>query len=264
MVELDLESVDTEYVAVQDEPALELALPQVFVQPALTTVRRGKCSDVDALLTTIAQHHQQHPDEPLGEDYQALVTEFQPFFVWTTACWDYLLSTEGVRFLSRNGEHRVGIRGDYRVATEKDYSRLVHRTFRECLFAYAQHPRTQSFGQWLTEQFWPRLLEAYQQWQYPSDPRQRTLSPYSYLRCVPYQFLNDFHHTLVYSTVKTLPPVEQQAIDSYFFHFYTEQASAETMRYPHEQWLTVLRAGLLKLLINHRLVYCLLRQIERY
>ncbi len=256
MVDLDLESVDAECIAVQAEPALELALPQVFVQPALTIVRRGKRSDVDTLLATIAQHHQQHPDEPLGEDYQALVTEFQPFFVWTTACWDYLLSTEGVRFLSRHGDHRV--------ATDKDYSRLVHRTFRECLFTYAQHPRTQSFGQWLTEQFWPRLLEAYQQWQYPSDPRQRTLSPYSYLRCVPYQFLNDVHHTLVYSTVKTLPRLEWQAIDTYFFHFYTEQASAETMRCPLERWLPVLRQGLLKLLIDHRLVYCLLRQIERY
>jgi hypothetical protein len=96
------------------------------------------------------------------------------------------------------------------------------------------------------------------------DPRHRALTPYSYLRCVPYQFLNDYHHDLVYATLERLPDVERQAIATYFLHFHTETATAETLGCAAEACLETLRQGLIKLLVNDRLVYCLLRQIERY
>ena len=246
---------------------MEIALPQVFDQPTLTTLQRGKIANVNALIATIARRHRDNPDAPLGTDYQALVNEFQPFFIWVIACWDYLLSTEGCRFIPRYSEQKFGVRGDYRAVTDKDYSRMVHGIFRQCVFAFSSNgyeTTTQSLTSWLREQFWPLILEAYRRLEQPADPRQRILTPYSYLRCVPYQFLNEFHHELVYSTIQRLSSRERRAIETYFLQFHTEAATAEVLNYPLEECLATLRRGLLTLLLHHRLVYCLLRQIERY
>jgi len=251
-------------VYVQDEPALELALPQVFTQPELITLQRGRLPHVEALVAKIARRQIDQPGAPLGPEYQELVNEFQPFFTWSIACWDYLLSTEGCRFVPRGGEHRYGIRGDYRVVTDKDYSRMVHALFRTSVFEFAQQPEAPLLAAWLRERFWPRILESYRQLEQPADPRQRTLTAYSYLRCIPYKFLNDFHHQLVHETIADLPERERQAIAAYFLHFYTDAASAQQLACSLEEFLAFLRQGLVKLLINDRLVYCLLRQIERY
>ncbi len=265
MLELGLEPIQEQRtVYVQDEPALEIAMPQVFVQPELSALQRGRLPDVETVAAKILQRHHANPDGPLGSEYQELVAEFQPLFAWTIACWDYLLSTEGCRFVPRKGEQKFGARGDYRVLTDKDYSRMVHAMFRGCVLESASQPNGGSLSQWLRERLWPRILDAYRRLENPPDPRQRTLTPYSYLRCVPYQFLNDFHHDLVYTTARQLPPMEWQAIDAYFLHFSTEAASAQTLGFSVEECLSHLRQGLVKLLINDRLVYCLLRQIERY
>lgn len=157
-----------------------------------------------------------------------------------------------------------GARGDYRVVTDKDYSRMVHGIFRACVLTFAQTPEAASLSQWLRPRFWPLVLDAYRRLEQPPDPRQRTLTPYSYLRCIPYEFLNDYHHELVYSTVQQLPEQVRQAIDVYFFRFSTEAATSAAMNCSVDETLQRLRQGLIKLLINHRLVYCLLRQIERY
>lgn len=265
MIELGLEpTLDQRTVYVQEEPALEIALPEVCSQPELTVLQRGKVSNVEALVGQIFRRHQANPDAALGPDYQELVTEFQPLFAWTVACWDYLLSTEGCRFVPRHGEQRFGVRGDYRAVTDKDYSRIVHGLFRACVLEFAQQPSAPLLSQWLRERLWPAVAESYRRLENPPDPRQRTLTPYSYLRCVPYQFLNEFHHDLVYTIVQQLPSMEQQAIHAYFLQFYTEAASAEALGCPVEELLGHLRGALVKLLVNHRLVYCLLRQIERY
>ena len=266
MIELDLTEPlhDERTVFVQDEPALEIALPQVFVQPPLTTLQRGKLPHIEAVVAQIFRRHQDNPQGALGPEYQELVTEFQPLFTWTIACWDYLLSTEGCRFVPRHGELRAGVRGDYRAVTDKDYSRIVHGMFRACVLEFAQQPDAHSLSQWLRERLWPRVLTTYRQLENPPDPRQRTLTPYSYLRCVPYEFLNEYHQDLVYTTVGQLPPSASRAIDAYFFHFYTEAAAAESLGCTTDELVTWLREGLLTLLVDHRLVYCLLRQIERY
>ena len=266
MLTLDLEPAqqDGRLVFVQEEPALEIALPQIFDQPGLTTLQRGKLPHVEALVAKIYRNTRADPQAGLGADYQELVTEFAPLFTWTIACWDYLLSTEGCRFVLRNGEQKGGARGDYRVITDKDYSRMVHGMFRSCVLAFAQTPEAPSLSAWLRQRFWPLVLAAYRRLEQPPDPRQRTLTPYSYLRCIPYAFLNDYHHALVYSTVQQLPEQERQAIDTYFFRFCTEAATSAAMNCSIDESLARLRQGLIKLLINHRLVYCLLRQIERY
>ena len=250
-------------IRVQDEPALEIALPQVFDQPPLTVLQRGKLPGVEALVAQLHRRQQADPGSALGLEYQLLVGEFQPLFAWTTACWDYLLATQGCRFVPRQGE-RAGIRGDYRAVTYQDYSRMVHAIFRECVFEFARQPAAPALSQWLRERLWPLIAESYQKLENPPDPRQRILTPYSYLRCIPYQFLNDFHHDLVYSSVRRLPESEQRAVDAYFFHFYTEPASADALGRPLEELQGSLRQALIRLLVRDRLVYCLLRQIERY
>ena len=261
---LDLIQENPRAVLVQEEPDLELALPHVFEQPDLKTLTRQRLAHVEGLVAKIYRGYQTNPKAGLGAEYQDLVTEFAPLFAWALSCWDYLLSTEGCRFVPRNGEQKGTARGDYRVVTDKDFSRLVHAIFRTCVLEFAQTPQVPSLTQWLRPRFWPLILEAYRRLENPPDPRQRTLTPYSYLRCVPYQFLNDFHHDLVYSTVWALRDPERQAIEVYFLHFFTEAATAEALGRPVEECVSQLRQALLTLLLNHRLVYCLLRQIERY
>jgi len=251
-------------VYAQEEPALEIALPQVFEQPTLTYLQRGKLPHVEALVAQLFRRHHAEPDGPLGSDYQELVTEFQPLFAWALASWDYLLSTEGCRFLPRTHKQKFGVRGDYAAITDKEYSRMVHTIFRDAVFAFAQTPEAPSLSQWLRERFWPSVLDAYRRLSQPPDPRQRALTPYSYLRCVPYQFLNAYHQDLVDATLRRLPEREWQALDVYFLHFFTEPASAQAMTVSQDEWFETMRHGLIKLLIDHRLVYCLLRQIERY
>jgi hypothetical protein len=261
---LMLEPVE-EFVQVQDEPALEIALPQVFTQPELTLLQRGKLPHVEELAIRFSSTYlSRNGTSTLGPDYQELVNEFQPLFTWAIACWDYLLSTEGCRFILRAGDERLYCRGDYRAVTDKDYSRLVHRIFRQCVLDFAHTSQGHPLAGFLRTHFWDAVLRAYRKFEDPPDPRQRKLTPYSYLRCVPYQFLNSFHHELVYRTVQKLSRDELRAIELYFLRFHTLPATSQAMNLPSEAVDECLRRGLLTLLIEDRLVYCLLRQIERY
>ena len=266
-VTLELDVSPGELAQVQEEPALEIALPHVFTQPTLTVLQRGKLPHVEWVVaqlcrTAMGQHGTN--GNGLGPDYQALVNEFQPLFTWAMACWDYLLSTEGCRFVLRSGDEKRCCRGDYRAVTDADYSRLVHRVFRQCVVDFAQTSLHQSLSGYLRTRFWEAVLQAYRTLEDPPDPRQRKLTPYSYLRCIPYQFLNDFHHELVHRTIPNLPSPERRAIEAYFLRFLTLEAAAHALDLPMETAEAVLRRGLLTLLIEDRLVYCLLRQIERY
>ena len=287
---------------VQEEPDLDIALPRVFTQPTLPWLQRGRLPHVELLVSRLyAVHAEQNGAAALGPDYQALVTEFQPLFAWAIACWDYLLSTEGCRFLPRHDHERLTHRGEYRVVTDGDFSRLVHRAFRRCVFAFAsqpaeaERPPRSAFrphpdgggytgypaklgGRWprghqpaeqpltsyLRAHFWDEVTQAYRVLEEPQDGRQRKLTPYSYLRCAPYQFLNRFHHELVASAVQVLPHHERQAIELYFLNFFTLEATAQAMSLPLASLEGILRGGLVTFLVGHRLVYCLLRQIERY
>lgn len=261
----DVLAYDDEMLTVQDEPALEIALPQVFTQPPLTTLQRGRLPDVEAWVVKFQQLHAQHNGSTaLGPEYQLFVNEFQPLFTWALACWDYLLSTEGCRFVLRGSDEKLASRGDYRAVTDKDYSRLVHRLFRQCVLAFTPSPATPSFSSDLRANFWEAVLQAYRTLEEPPDPRQRKLTAYSYLRCIPYRFLNDFHHDLVSRTLERVPPPAHDAITSYFLNFFTLQATADVLQCSAETVDEILRRGLIPLLIEDRLVYCLLRQIERY
>ena len=254
-----------ELVQVQDEPALEIALPQVFTRPELAVLQRGKLPNVEWRVARLYRAHaESHGAAPLGSDYQLLVTEFQPLFAWGIACWDYLLTVEGCRFVLRHGDEKLYARGDYRVVTDGDYSRLLHRVFRQCVLDFAGASLSHTLSSYLRANFWPAVLEAYRTLEEPPDPLQRKLTGYSYLRCVPYQFLNRFHEELVTDTLQRLARLERDALHHYFLKFRTMPATAEALGLPPEDAEAALRRGLSALLIHERLVYCLLRQIERY
>ena len=247
---------------VAEEPALEIALPQVFDQPPLRALQRDKLPNVEWLAAKLARTHVD--GQALGPEYQALVNEFQPLLSWAVSCWDFLLSTEGCRFVLRKGDETLLCRGNFRAVSYQDFSRLAHRIFRQCVLDYAQAlPETRLSG-YLRRQFWERLVAVYRELATPPDPRQRALTAYSYLRCVPYQFLNPYHQALVASAVDTLPVEERQTLSSYFFHFFTLEAAATLLGRPLDAVEAALKHSLLSLLIDQRLVYCLLRQIERY
>lgn len=212
----------------------------------------------------VLRAHQANSVGGLGTEYQALVNEFQPLMAWAEACWDFLLTTEGCRFIPRQSELKFGTRGDYRVVTYKDYSRLAHGVFRRCVLDFAREPQAVSLEAWLRGRFWPGVLQTYRNLENPPDPRQRALTPYSYLRCVPYEFLNDFHQDTVAAALEHLEEPERRALDAYFLRFYTEPASASWLGISVEACRDLLRQGLIRLLVHERLVYCLLRQIERY
>lgn len=251
-------------VAVQEEPALEIALPQVFTQPPLVTLQRGKVKDIEGLIGQIYRAHVRQPDGALGPDYQALVTEFQPLFAWSIASWDYLLTTQGCRFVLRGSDEKLCTRGDYRAVTDTDFSRLTHRIFRQLALGFAEQAEQTSFAAFLRQRFWETAADSYVKLEDPPDPRQRKLTAWSYLRCVPYQFLNPFHHALVHQGLVKLPDEQRRAIAVYFLDFSTPQATAETLQRPLDDTQELIRQGLVALLVSERLIYCLLRQIERY
>jgi hypothetical protein len=256
----------------QDEPVLDIALPQVFQQPRLTTLCRGKLSNLEWKVTHLYQEAaRNHPVAmasngivPLGEEFQAIVNEFQPLLSWGAACWDYLLTIEGCRFVRRGEHERLYFRGDYRAVTDKDYSRLLHRVFRQCVLAFAQSPDHHVLSSYLRTNFWDSVVQAYRQLDQPADPRQRKLTAYSYLRCAPYQFLNRWHDELVRETVDRLPRAERYATVRYFLHFHTVQATAAALQLSGGAVVELLHRGLFSLASDARLAYCLLRQIERY
>ena len=262
--------VSIEELNVQEEPALEIALPQVFTQPELGSLRRGKLPHVEWLVAQLYQTHAAalNTGEPipggLGPSYQALVQEFQPLFTWGIAYWDFLLSTEGCRFVARTSDERRSVRGDYRAFTDRDYSRLLHHIFRHCAFAFAHDPTESSLAGYLRARFWPDVVSTYDKLNEPVDQTQRKLTSYSYLRCIPYQFLNSVHQILVADALAPLPREERQALEWYFLHFQTLSSTAQLMSAAEDTVEALLHRGLITLLTRDRLAYCLLRQIERY
>ncbi|HEX9779906.1 MAG TPA: hypothetical protein VGB20_01680 [bacterium] len=266
MITLEFDPQLDELPLVLDETLpSELAMPQVTDQPALASPARGKLSNAEALVARVLRAEQTNAPGGLGYEYQQLVHEYQPLLDWAMASWDYLLSTEGCRFLPRNRDgHWYGPRGDYRAMTSREFSRLAHRIFRLSVLEFARQPQAPSLSSWLRTRFWPAIVEAYRKLAEPADPRQRALTAYSYLRCVPYEFMNPFHQDLVYGAVGRLPERQSDALRWYFLRFCTEPATAGALDCGPEEAAALLRQGLMTLLIRDRLVYCLLRQIERY
>lgn len=249
----------------EEAPPLDLLLPQVSRRPKAPRFQRGK-APIQKLVAQAAKAHQSQDGSGFGQAHGELLAEFQPAIQWALSCWEFLLSSEGCRFLLRSMEEKLYCRGDYRAFSQNDFQRIVYRTFKECLLNYAATPSLETTGfRWVFKQtFWPTLLKNYRTLENPPDPAQRKLTGYSYLRCVPYQFLNPYHHERVHETVKELPSSQRQAVELYYLHFYKEEAAALNLGISlYAFWRR--RKGALRLIAEKDyLSYILLNQIERY
>jgi hypothetical protein len=98
----------------------------------------------------------------------------------------------------------------------------------------------------------------------PADPLQRKLTGYSYLRCVPYQFLNPYHHHRVYQAVRQVPPPLRETVELYYLSFYTEEATASRIGASPFAFRRRRAAAMRAICSRDFLSHALLLQIERY
>jgi hypothetical protein len=217
---------------------------------------------ISPLLRRVKQCIVKNDREGFGVHYNRLLNGFDDLVEWAVSCWDYLVTTEGCRFLERQPAEKQCHRGDYRAFDHKDYSRLVYRMFKEFVISYKG--KVSNFASYVGENFWNRILAEYRNLENPADERQRKLTGYSYLRCIPYQFLNDYHHIMVYCVLQTLPRDEQSVVQLYFLSFFTEETVAKMKLIEIAEVQRYRDAALRRIRSIDPLVYALLRQIERY
>ena len=148
--------------------------------------------------------------------------------------------------------------------TEGDFHRFTHQAFKECLLAFLSENPWVSFELHVKQTFWPVILKLYRAMEEPPDPRERKLTPYSYLRCSPYQFLNRIHQDQVYETVKRMPPPQRQVLELYYLRFYKEEAAASEIQISPFAFCRRRACALRTVASNDRLSFALLTQIERY
>ena len=244
-------------------PDFDLEMPRVYKRPSPPPLRRAGRS-TRKLLALAGPAYRNNNSGLFGKIYGALSAEFRADLQWALSCWDYLLSTQGCRFVARDSHEKLYSHGDYRVFTKNDFEGLVYRSFRECLVNFAAQPQAMGFERFLRDTLWPRISDAYQRLEEPANPNQRKLTAYSYLRCAPYQFLNRYHHERVYRVVRRLPSLLRKTVELYHLSFYREEAACNEsgltqMEFKRKRW-SALRVIARKDYLSFRL----LRQIERY
>jgi len=249
--------------AIPPIPDFDLEMPRVYKQPSPPPLRRAGRS-ARKLLALAGPAYRNNDSGQFGKIYGALSAEFRADLQWTLSCWDYLLSTQGCRFLARDSQEKLYCRGDYRLFTRNDFEGLVYRSFRECLVSFASQPQITGFERFLRDTLWTRLSDSYRRLEEPADPNQRKLTAYSYLRCAPYQFLNRYHHERVYKTVRKLPSLLRQTVELYHLSFYREEAASNqagltSLEFRRKRW-----SALKVIARKDYLSFRLLRQIERY
>jgi hypothetical protein len=220
-----------------------------------------------------AQAAYRHPCDTasFGLVYGQLTAAFAPLIQWAHSCWEYLLAQKGCRFVARSLHEKAYCRGDYRAFTERDFERLVHSAFRSVAEEYLKErvanngrPTALSFESALRLRFWPKIVECYEALENPPDPNQRKLTGYSYLRCIPYQFLNPYHHRRVYAAIQRLPKPLMDVIELYHLRFFKEEAVAKRLNLSIPTLHQRLKNGLRTIASEDFLSFVLLKQIERY
>ena len=261
-----IQLVDQPFFIEEEIPPLDLDMPRVFRRPLAPIFTRGRTS-VHALISRTHQALRQEDPSSFGRCYGELLAEFQPAIGWAQSCWEYLLSTQGCRFLPRSMNEKLYCRGDYRVFQENDFHRLIHRAFKELLLGFfdqAANAMPLCFERNLKKNFWPTIVRIYQELEQPPDARHRVLTGYSYLRCVPYQFLNDYHHDRVTAAVGTLPLPEREVVELYYLRFYKEEAVVASAKISLHAFRRRRARALRAIAEADPLSRALLIQIERY
>jgi hypothetical protein len=98
----------------------------------------------------------------------------------------------------------------------------------------------------------------------PPDPNQRKLTAYSYLRCVPYEFLNHYHQETADSVLDRLTPEEKEIAELHFINFFKEEEILGRKNLISEDFSKLKEELLTKIYLLNPLVHALLLQIERY
>jgi hypothetical protein len=258
-----MDAIEQLKALIEAEPQLDMDFPQVFVQPKIDTYCQGK-SDVGQLLKRIKKTHASDDGDGLTRAYNELLVEFRPTLNWAFSSWDYLLTTEGIHYLSRPEGEKLYCHGHYRAFTDTDFHRLIHRVFKECLFSYESKTNGQNFIFYLKKNYWDKILQEYKKLENPPDPRQRKLTPYSYLRCVPYEFLNRYHQEKVDEILGRLKTEEREIAELYFINFYKIEEILKRKFLTLDAFQRLKEEILVKIAFLDTLVHTLLLQIERY
>lgn len=258
-----IQPLDPELLIEEECPALDIAMPRVYRRPVMPFLQRRR-KPLQHLIQEAHRAYRAADGVGFNKAYGQLTSEFNPAIQWALSCWEYLLSTEGCRFLPRSAYEKSYCRGDYRVFTENDYHRLVHKAFKDCLIKHVADSKEQSFHSFLRESFWVEIVNGYRGLENPPNSNQRRLTGYSYLRCAPYQFLNGHHHRRVYKAVKRLPLQLQQVVTLYHLHFYKEEAVVTQAGISLHIFRRRRTEALKRIAAKDRLSCALLTQIERY
>lgn len=248
----------------EEAPPLEMDWPRGLRRPTPPALLRKGRTPLSALLAQARRAHLDGKPAAFGLSFGTLTAEFQPALQWLLSCWDYLASSQGCRFIARTPEEKAYCHGDYRVFTEKDFERLVTTVFKERLIAYSEETPRGGFEGYLRQTLWAAVQCRYLALENPADPTQRKLTGYSYLRCVPYQFLNPYHHNRVTRAVRQIPAVLRETVELYTLCFRTEEAAISRIGVSPFAFRRRRAAAMRAISSGDFLSHALLLQIERY
>jgi hypothetical protein len=245
---------------ISEEIPEELKFIPVFSQSKLIKTREGKLNP-ESLIKWALYCLKRDDKEEFNRIFNNLMTEYKPLLQWAYSCWDYVLTTEGFRYLPRKGIQKYYCHGDYRAFTLRDFKRLIHKSFKELLLSYSLNG---SITRFLKKHIWGKIISNYNLLKIPQNKKERTLTNYSYLRCIPYKFFNRYHQEKVENTILKLKPEEIEIIELYFFKFYKDKVCAQEKNMVLEEFLSLKEKILAKINQIDNLSYALLKQIERY
>ena len=140
----------------------------------------------------------------------------------------------------------------------------MHRSFKSTLVDFLTTQPALSFEKHVRQAFWKNTRHQYIQLEEPEDTKQRKLTALSYLRCVPYEFLNDHHQNRLTSALSILTTTEHQLIATYFLRFYRIKVAADQIGLSASALQKKKTQALKRLRRHDPIVSALLLQIERY
>lgn len=243
-----------------EEKPPELDYIPVFYQPKLRKLKATNL-DIKPLIKWAKICYQRKDMEEFAKVYNQILQEYKPLIDWAFSCWDYLLTTQGYRYLPRKGTDKYFCHGDYKIFGQREYKKLLNRCFKELFLNYQPDG---NFTGYLRYNYWNKVVEAYNELRKPKSEKERLLTDLSYLRCIPYRFLNRYHQERVNNTLNLLDPLEKKVVYLYFLKFYTEEAVCQETNLDAAEMNSVKEKALNKLQTKDKICYALLKQIERY
>jgi len=255
---MDMENLNLQLILEEKPPELDY-IP-VFYQPRLKKLKNTNL-DVKPLIKWAKICYSRKDMEEFTKVYNHILQEYKPLIDWAFTCWDYLITTQGFRYLPRKGTDRYFCHGDYRAFGQREYKKLLNRCFKKLFLEYQLNG---NFTGYLRSNYWNKVVQEYNELRKPKSEKERLLTDFSYLRCVPYKFLNRHHQKRVHHTLNILEPLERKIIYLYFFKFYTEEAICEEINLTIVEITALRERALDKLQNEDKISYALLKQIERY